>query len=354
MKYEGLIGKVANAIPNSSAKKFAAIGAGVVAPIGMGLSYYNNQDVGDAAIGGLRSAAFGGIMGLAAHKVPGMVASQIKKSGIDIIDSQELRNAAELGSDIFKPFLGRINTQENKELLKTFNPHVKSALKHSGDNVKFSKTLIKGMDETSDNLKPETFTNLMNLGEEVVTGVEKFDASSSGRYLADYAENVSTQWKGLSFYSKAKNVAAFGTKMGFDSAYGHIVKPAGNFLKGKFTTENTAAFGFSVYGAYEAGIAVNNVQQGDYSGAAKAMGMIVGGKLLYGQAANLVHFNSFLKSKDLGWGQVAKGAASGYGLSKFTSGARKFTQDEMGAVQGVFKNTGAARQPYRDVLYRGL
>lgn len=354
MKYDGLIGKIGNSIPTTSMSTFAGIGAGTVGVIGGGLSYYENRDVSDAAGGAFRSAIFGGILGAAAHKMPGMIGNQIKNSGIDVIDQKQLAKAGDLGAEIFKPFLHRVNTPENKELLKDFNPHVKNSLKHSNDNIKFAKSLIKGMDETSDNLKPETFNKLMDLGQDVITGIDKFNASDSGKYLDNYFTNVKKQWKGMSTFNKAKNIAAFGTKMGFDSAYSHIVKPTGGFLRGEFTKENSAAFAFSMYGVYEAGVAVNNVQQGDYSGATKAVGMLVGGKLAYGQAANLIHLDHFLKSKNLTWGQVFKGGASGYGLNKFTSGANKFTQTENQAVAGIFSNTGAARQPYRDILYQGI
>lgn len=354
MKYEGLIGKIGGAIPNSSTTKFAGIGAAVVAPIGAGLSYYENQDWGDAAAGALRSAAFGGILGVAAHRMPGIIGNQIKNSGIDVIDSAKVSEAGDLAATIFKPYLNKIKTPENKQLLSDFNPHVKSALKHSADNVKFSKSLIRGMDDASDNLSTESFTNLVNLSEEVMNGTEQLFNSSSGKYLDQYAENVAKQWEGMSSFSKAKNIVAFGTKMGFDSAYGHIVKPTGSFLRGNFTKENSAAFAFSMYGVYEAGSAVNSVQQGDYSGATKAIGMLVGGKLAYGQAANLIHLNSFIKSKNLTWSQVFKGAGSGYGLNKFAKGVGGFTPEESFATRQIFANTKNARQPYRDILYKGI
>jgi len=354
MKYDGLIGKIGNAIPNNSTTKFAGIGAAVVAPIGAGLSYYENQDWGDAAAGALRSAAFGGILGAAAHRVPGLIGNQIKNSGIDVIDSAQVAEAGNLASTIFKPYLNKINTAENKQILADFNPHVKASLKHGGDNVMFAKSLIRGMDEASDNLSADSFTNLIDLADEAMHGAEKLLESPSGKYLDKYAENVSKQWKGMSSFSKAKNIAAFGTKMGFDSAYGHIVKPTGSFLRGNFTKENTAAFGFSMYGVYEAGSAINSVQQGDYSGAAKAIGMLVGGKLAYGQAANLIHLNNFIKSKNLTWSQVMKGGASWYGLNKFAKGVGEFTPEQSFAAKGIFSNTKNARQPYRDILYKGL
>lgn len=264
MKYDGLIGKVANAIPNSSAKKFAAIGAGVVAPIGVGLSYYENQDVGDAAIGGLRSAAFGGILGLATHKLPGMISANTSGKGLVSITEEII------------PEIGQSLTNNLGPIRNNFKNDINYFNSPSNQATALS-----------------AFNNFRN--------------SESIKFVKSATESNNEIFSQMSKTQLAKTFGSQVAEQGFKSAYHHIVQPTGQFLKGNMTLETTAATAFSAFGIYEAGSAINNVRQGNYSAAAGDLGLLAIGKLNYAGVSSLIKTHNSLAKQGISYKDLYSG-----------------------------------------------
>ncbi len=239
MKYEGLIGKIGSAIPNSSTAKFAGIGAAVVAPIGAGLSYYENQDWGDAAAGALRSAAFGGILGVATHRVPGIVASNTAGVGLKRLATNE-------------DAMGLVETVMTK--VKPF----KTAYDDNPDGILDGEGYMAALSSIRDSqIYKDTVGNF---------------AENRKRIL---------EIKDESKWQLAKSYVSGVTEAGFNSVYSHVVKPTGNFLRGDMTLGNSAAAAFTGYGLYEAGSAINEVRQGNYSAAVGVMSTLAAAKAGY-------------------------------------------------------------------------
>lgn len=264
MKYDGLIGKIGNAIPNTSTAKFAGIGAAVVAPIGAGLSYYENQDWGDAAAGALRSAAFGGMLGVAAHKLPGIIANNTTGKGVIPITEEVL------------PTIG-------KSLTENLGP-VRNAFKEDINYL----TTPEGQLATA-----RGFLNFRN--------------SEGIKFVQEAAQTNNEIFQSMSKIQVAKTMTSQMVSQGFKSAYHHIVQPTGQFFKGNFNFETVAATAFSGYGIYEAGSAINNVRQGNYSEASKNLGMLAIGKLNYAGVASLVKTHNALTKQGISYTDLYNG-----------------------------------------------
>lgn len=275
MKYEGLIGKIGSAIPNSSTAKFAGIGAAVVAPIGAGLSYYENQDWGDAAAGALRSAAFGGILGVATHRVPGIVANNTAGVGLKrLATNEDTMGLVETVFDTLKPFKKVYDSSEDGVI---DGPGYGAALA-SIENSQIYKDTVSNFTENQKRI---------------------------------------LEMKNESKWQLAKSYGAVVTEAGFNSVYSHVVKPTGNFLRGEMTLANSAAAAFTGYGIYEAGSAINEVRQGNYSAAVGIMGTLAAAKAGYaGLAGGYKAYKVFDKAGvtpiDLYYGIRATSALGGY------------------------------------------
>lgn len=105
---------------------------------------------------------------------------------------------------------------------------------------------------------------------------------------------------------------ALAVKMGFDSAVHHIVEPTGQAIdavgRGAFKEldfSKTAAMAFTGYGLYEAGSIVNDASEGNWGGVAMGMGMLAGGKLMYGVAMDVGKLDAMRRMRGIsdavGW-----------------------------------------------------
>ena len=301
------------------------------------------------AAGAFRGALFGAGTGAAINLIPKGISSSFKNSGLNPWEKGLEKKIGEDASRIFKPTYDSVNTKENKELMKKFIPGAKSAWKESnGDDRVFSIKVLENLAKDMDNMTPETTKTLTDMGKNVAEDLSRFDKTASLGSFDKWFQSNKKIFQDADSVDQAKMGASFITKAGFDSAYNHIVEPTGAFvnkaLKNGFkdiTKMETSAAAFSAFGAYEAYNIVDDVSNGDYMGAAKGMGMLVGGKLLYSQGVNAIHMNSFLKEKGMTWGGVGKAAGGGYFTKKLYDGVGKWTPEDALAVDKMYTNLAA-------------
>lgn len=326
MAYEGVLGKLGKNIfeglgkGNAGALAYTGIGAGVGGVAG-GLT-------GDDTLSGVMSGAlFGAGVGASVNLLPKFVNNTLVKHDFRGF-SNSINDIASEGIDSYRPLINSVNNPLNKTLVSDFKDISKKHFFKS--NREFSRDTISGiLNRVSGNTSDLSRINKM--ANDSWTGTESFLGKKTGKDAFNISMHNASVWSGLNSKEKWQVGTAKTLQLGFDSVYNHVVKPTGDFFKKgvEKTFDNGSAAVVSAIGLYEGYNAVNNVADGNYSGAFANLVGFGALKVAYSQGMNVKHFNQMLKEKGVTFKQVANTAGVGVGLARFKNGTSKLNDSDM-------------------------
>ena len=341
MQYGGLIGKLQKNIfsnPNG-ALKYAGVGAAT----GAGIGAMTSDD--GALTGARRGAVFGALVGGGIHAIPRSVSKTLKTSGFKQWDNSKNKEIGDELATTFKPFYDEVNTAENKNIMKSFVPAAESAFRDSKNDKDFALNTLMNMADTLDGMDGSSVNaiskKLETMGESLDATMQGFDKGSASKEIRGFIDDNRKIIDGLQGKKKVGTLTSAVGKIGFDSAYHHIVEPTAQFFKRvgkgkKPTGMQTAAFGASAFGVYESYGIMNNVSDGNYGAALGGIGMLAAGKLIFSGASNMIALDKFATKKGFTRQGRKMALIAGAGTLKFSSGVKQFGPEEFGKIQQRF------------------
>lgn len=314
-----MLNKLRGNIDVGSLSAFTGIGA---VTGGVGGAIMSDDGI---ASGAFRGALFGGGIGGVAHLLPKGINATFKDKEWSSYNG-DVKGLIGDAADSFKGTYGIVNQESNKQLMKDFGASAKKHAFKSPGNFTYntSSEVLRKMNSSGEELE-----TLSNLGRNAWKETEGFLGKESAKNAFNFYRENTKIWSGLDSTDRWKVGSAVVAKGGLDSVMNHVMKPTGELLKGKVNFETATAGVVSAFGVYEGINAVNQVSDGDYSGAFASLAGFAGLKLAYSQGMNLRAIDKVLKEKDMTWGGVFKAGVGGYGSKKFVSGLDKMTNEQM-------------------------
>lgn len=318
-------------------------GVGIGAAAGAGLGALASDDgYGTGALrGGIAGAGVGGL----AHGVPRGISAAYKGSGLTRPREGLVSEYVADAMDSFKGTYTSVNTEQNKELMKSFVPGVKKAVKTSVDDRDFSLKMVDNLVDNVKSFSKKDMDTISNIGKNVEDDLASLSKKASTKEMGDFFENSINTFRSATTSKKVGIATAAITDAGLNSVKSHLIDPTvsmfGKIKKGNFKDihkHEMAATAFNAWGAYEMGHAVNDIADGNYGSAAGTMVMMGAGKLAYSQGANLLKVNSMLKERGMTWGGVGKAGIGGMGANKFYNGTKAWSPEDQISVMNKFQN----------------
>ena len=343
--YKGLIGKLGKDI----FKNPGAIGR--YAGIGAGVGVVGGAMMSDDGImsGAMRGGVFGAALGAGIHWAPRAINKTIKDSGFIEWDRANTAPLLSEGFDSFKPVYDTVNDPAMKKTMKDFVPAVTEAFSSTKNNKDFAREVQIGVIEKAGGMDKATLNSLMDIGNDVGDGITKIKGLPTYQKARDWQYANEEIWDKMSTGKKVGLGTSVVAKMGFDSAYHHIVEPTGKFIRKtmagkKPTMGQSAAAAFSLYGGYEAYHIGNDVADGNKLSALGCVCMLVAGKLAFSQAGNAIALHKEMVKRNITPMGVAKAGIGGIGARKLALGYRDMDAADHLAVQTAARKrlTGAS------------
>lgn len=343
--YKGLIGKLGKDIFKNPGNmgKYAGVGAGVGIVGGAIMS-----DDGIMS-GAMRGGVFGAALGAGIHWAPRAINKTIKDSGFIEWDRANTGPLLSEAFDSFKPVYDTVNDPVMKKTMKDFVPAVTEAFSSTKTNKDFAREVQIGVIEKAGGMDKATLTSLMDIGNDVGEGITKIKGLPTYQKAMDWRDVNKEIWDKMSTGKKVGLGTSVVAKMGFDSAYHHIVEPTGKFIRKtmagkKPSVGQSAAAAFSLYGGYEAYHIGNDVADGNNMSALGGMGMLVAGKLVFSQAGNAIKLHKEMVKRKITPIGVAKAGVGGIGARKLALGYKDMDAADHLAVQTAARKhlTGAS------------
>lgn len=315
-------------------------GIGVGTAVGAGAGAVASDDGYGA--GALRGGIAGAVAGAGVAGVPRMINAAYSKAGFTKPPEGAFSNYANTLMDTYKPTYDVVNTEANKELMKSFIPGVKAANKTATSDGDFALKTIESMAKTYKGMKPEDIKRLANVGEIIAKDSEKLEGNKNISDFTNYMQQEVKKFQGLSGGLKVGVMTTAAIDGGIGSVKSHLIDPmvsmGKKIGKGDFRGINKfeyGAAGFNALGVYETGSAVNDIADGNYGSAAGSLALLGAGKLAYSQGANVVKGLDMLHGK----GMTVKGAVNagvaGGGMYRMNAGIKSWTPEQQARAQEI-------------------
>ncbi len=319
--YKGLIGKLGKDI----FKNPGAIGR--YAGIGAGVGVVGGAMMSDDGImsGAMRGGVFGAALGAGIHWAPRAINKTIKDSGFIEWDRA---NTGPLLDDVttsFGPAYVAMNHPTTRKTGRALGVEVSKAFFSTSGDAEFATQVQVGLANKLGDMGEEGLKGMVGIGGTIEYGFREMDKSLNVKDARNFFTHNKEIFDNLDMGKKVGLATSVITKMGFDSAYHHIVEPTGKFIRKtmagkKPTMGQSAAAAFSLYGGYEAYHIGNDVADGNKLSALGGVGMLIGGKLAFSGAANAIAINKALVAKGMTPMGVAKTGIGIGGLRKLDKG----------------------------------
>ena len=318
-------------------------GVGIGASVGAGLGALSSDD--GYGTGALRGGIAGAGIGALAHGIPRGIDAAYKSSGLTKPRDGLLGEYAKDAMDSFKGTYTSVNNEQNKNLMKSFVPGVKKAVKTSADDRDFSLKMVDNMVDNVKSFSKKDMDTISNIGKNVEDDLHNLSKKASTKELGNFFEDSIKTFQSATTSKKVGIATAAVTDAGLNSVKSHLIEPTMNMF-GKIRSGNfrdiqkheVAATAFNSWGAYEMGGAVNDISDGNYGSAVGTLAMMGAGKLAYGQGANILKVNSMLKERGMTWSGVGKAGVGGMGANKFYNGTKAWTPEDQTSIMNKFQN----------------